>query len=74
MGKFYQEVISGALAKLRPPLNGVDPRHVEAYMLLRFSTLDHLSRMDYDREVPECAAASLTDPEGSERLARSYGL
>jgi hypothetical protein len=54
---------------------GVDPRHVEAYMRLEHSTLDGLSRQQWQSEVAlavECVKAD--GPDNAEACARSYGL
>ncbi len=52
-----------------------DPRHIEAYMRLKYSTLDGLSKDEFEREVAiasECVR--LGGKPMAERLARSYGL
>lgn len=54
---------------------GYDPRHVEGYMRLQYSTLDHLDRATFRREVK--IARQCIDEGGVERAesnARSYGL
>ena len=54
---------------------GIDPRHVEGWMRLEHSTLDHLDRHSFDAEV--AMAIALIDHAGADRsesLARSYGL
>lgn len=54
---------------------GIDPRHVEAWMRLKFSTLDGLGAADFRQEVREALQVmSAADPGQSERLALSYGL
>lgn len=52
-----------------------DPRHIEAYVRLQYSTLDHLDRATLALEA-EIAAECVTvgGIEAAERLAQSYGL
>jgi hypothetical protein len=57
------------IAELYPD---VEPRHVEAWMRLEFSTLDHL-QFTVDLLAPYVAMAR-DFPRDSENLARSYGL
>lgn len=54
---------------------GYDPRHIEGYMRLQFSTLDHLDAETFAREV-EIAAGCIEvgGVEMAERNARTYGL
>lgn len=56
----------------------IDPRHVEAYMRLKFGTLDGLSRQQFLEEVIEAERDILTarkiDADMPEQLAQSYGL
>ena len=51
-----------------------DPRHIEAYMRVKYSTLDGLSADEFDREV---RLAGLCVEEGgralAERIASSFG-
>jgi len=64
---------SAQIAAIIP--SGIDPRHVEAYMRLEYSTLDHLSRTAFVREVHiavNCMVAA--GRAASERLAQSFGL
>lgn len=52
-----------------------DPRHIEAYMRLQYSTLDHLDRATFRREAK--IAAACVDEGGvemAEANAKSYGL
>lgn len=52
-----------------------DPRHVEAFMRLEHSTLDHLSRADFEHEVIVCCDCIMQcGPEQAEACARSFGL
>lgn len=52
-----------------------DPRHIEGFMRLQYSTLDHLDKATFRREV-QIAAACIDEGgvEGAEQLAQSYGL
>jgi pyrroloquinoline quinone (PQQ) biosynthesis protein C len=52
-----------------------NPNHIEAWMRLKYGTLDHLSREEFQEEVQvavECIA-KWSDSD-NETLARSYGL
>lgn len=70
----YQESIRRDLQSTRDlRLMTVDPRHVEAYMRLTYSTLDGLSRVAFRAEAISCAETVLLDPE-AEELALSYAL
>lgn len=52
-----------------------DPRHVEAYMRLEHSTLDHLPRERFGAEVRIAVACIRhAGPEMAERCARSFGM
>lgn len=66
----YQAIIHGFLAG-----RDYDPRHIEAFMRLTYSTLDHLPRETFAEEVE---LGILTIEEGgkeqAETLAQSYGL
>lgn len=52
-----------------------DPRHIEAYVRLEHSTLDHLNR-DTLREEAQVAAdcIDICGKKAAEELAESYGL
>lgn len=54
---------------------GYDPRHIEAYMRIQYSTLDHLDRATFRREA-KIAAACIDEGgvEMAEATAKSYGL
>lgn len=54
---------------------GYDPRHIEAYIRLEYSTLSHLSRATLRREVA-IAKACIDEggKEEAEQCARSFGL
>jgi hypothetical protein len=56
-------------------LTSYDPRHVEAWMRLKYGTLDHLTGAQFESEV--CIANACIAEAGeteSEALAVSYGL
>ena len=52
-----------------------DPRHIEAFMRLQYSTLDHLDAETFAYEV-DLAVACIQEAgvEAAERAARSFGL
>ncbi len=59
-----------SIAEIRPDL---DPMAIEDWLVIKFRTLDHLSREDFEREVHEAAelvqrygANWCADPHGSE--------
>lgn len=68
----YHTII--ALSLVRQHLGPVDPRLIEGWMRVQYSTLDHLDRATFDREVALAAACVNADGAGSEQLATSYGL
>jgi hypothetical protein len=70
---YYQQQIAETLARTGR-LNAADPRHVEAYMRLEFSTLDHLGGAAWTRAVSEALDCVEADPAMAERLAQSEGL
>ena len=53
---------------------GIDPRHLEAYIRLQYSTLGHLSWADIKREVKIALGCISHDPTQAESLAVSFGL
>lgn len=58
-----------------PAAQGVDPRHVEGYMRLQHSTLSHLSKSEFNREVRvSVACVREGGTEAAERNAQSFGL
>jgi len=62
---------------IREQLDGrdYDPRHVEAYMLLQYGTLDHLDRETFNREVEICIECIEMDGTiNAENLAKTYYL
>lgn len=65
----YQDEI----AKLVP--HGIDPRHIEAYMRVQYSTLDHLDSYTFKREVKLCVeCVRVGGLEAAEAAAQSFGL
>jgi hypothetical protein len=69
----YQDRIREQIA--RKGHIGIDPRHVEAYMRLMYSTLDHLSESEFNREVQigiECVRED--GIVNAEQCAQSFGL
>lgn len=66
---YYQKMIQ----RLSP--EAVDPRHIEAFMRLRYSTLDGLDSKTFKIEVMQCANTVIEmGYEGAEKLAKSYSL
>ena len=52
-----------------------DPRHIEGYMRLQYSTLDHLSLEDFKREIDICISCiDLGGIVNAENNALSFGL
>ena len=52
-----------------------DPRHIEGYMRLQYSTLDHLDKATFRREVRiACGCVDEGGVQMAERNAKSYGL
>lgn len=63
------------IAALLNPSEGIDPRHVEAYMRVEHSTLDRLSPRQFAAEVVlarECVREGGIDM--AERVACSFGI
>jgi hypothetical protein len=61
--------------RIRALAPGYDPRHIEGYVRLQYSTLDHLDAETFAREVE--IAVACVDAEGpdiAERNARTFGL
>ena len=70
----YHEMIRNELAK-QGFIGKYDPRHIEAYMRLENSTLDHLSGRQFAREVALCVACvDEGGTDAAERNARSFGI
>jgi hypothetical protein len=75
---YYATIITEQLGKLARPYPvpfWAESKHVEAYMRCKYSTLDHLDRKTFNREI-KLAAKGLSDlgQEQADDLARSYGL
>lgn len=69
----YQKTIQRIL-KVMNRLD-IDPRHIEGYMRLQYSTLDHLSLQTFIDETKLCIGCIDYDgKENAERNALSYGL
>lgn len=51
-----------------------DPKQVECFMRLAYSTLDGLSRQQFRREVDLACQCIDADPEMARRLVASYGM
>lgn len=69
----YIDIISKFLNSKR--LTDIDPRWVEAYLRLKYDTLDHLSKEEIQAEIPGIAKTILSVGKGAaENLAKSYGL
>lgn len=69
----YNKAIKKVLDDLH--LGTFNPNQVEGYMRLQYSTLDHLSREEFRRQVEiavECI--QLVGEEAAEKNARSFGL
>ena len=69
----YQQFIREESAKMG--FIGYDPRHIEAYIRLQYSTLDGLSRPEFLREIKigiDCIKAD--GKENAEKCAVSFGL
>jgi hypothetical protein len=61
--------------RIRALAPGYDPRHVEGYMRLQFSTLDHLDAATFAHEVGIAVGCiEVGGVDMAERNARSYGL
>ena len=70
----YADFIRETLAK-QGHIGQYDPRHIEAYMRLEHSTLDGLSKQQFDAEVAmavQCVDAGGT--QEADALAESFGL
>lgn len=69
----YQKTIANILEM--QGRKDIDPRHIEAYMRLQYSTLDHLSYSDFFKECKICTECIDYDgKENTEKLAKSYAL
>ena len=69
----YQKMISEIKA-LQGNID-IDSRHIEAYMRVQYSTLDHLSPTLFEKEVHICSeCVKESNYAESEKLAISFGL
>ena len=69
----YQQAIAQYLSKRG--VIGVDPRHIEGFMRLQYSTLSHLDERTFNKEIRigiECIKEGGKD--AAERNAKSFGL
>ena len=70
----YDATIREALARIGL-VGAFDPRHIEAYMRTGHSTLDGLSRSEFDAEVELCVGCIIEGGvDEAEDAARSHGL
>lgn len=70
----YQKIIREELAK-NGYIGKYDPRHIEGYMRLQYSTLDHLSISDFRREIKICRQCiDVGGITAAEENAVSFGL
>ena len=70
---YYQRAIADYLDK--KGVEGCDPRWIEGYMRLQYSTLGHLDARTFNREIRlgvACVQEGGTD--AAERNAQSFGL
>lgn len=69
----YQKTIANILEM--QGRKDIDPRHIEGYMRLQYSTLDHLSYSEFFKECKLCAECIDYDGiKNAEKNAKSYGL
>ena len=70
---YYQKEIAAYMTKRG--IAGFDPRHIEGFMLLQYSTLSHLDARTFNKEIRigiECIKEGGKD--AAERNAKSFGL
>ncbi len=72
MKSLYYQQIRNQIAKQGKI--GIDPRHVESFMRLEHSTLDGLSKTQFNNEVSIGIECTEYDKDGAERCAQSFGL
>ena len=73
MQTYYQKAIAERLAKIK--VEGIDPRHIEGFMRLQYSTLSHLDSRTFNREVKlGVACVREGGKDAAERNAVSFGL
>lgn len=68
----YQNLIRQILVRMGH--GNVDPRHVEAYLRLKFRNLDGLSKESFAEEIPEIVDEIRKNPRAAEEIADSYWL
>ena len=68
----YPERIRDVIANTQ--WKDADPRVVECFMRLQYSTLDHLDRETFAAEAILGAQITIEHPESAKSLAQSYGL
>lgn len=59
---------------IEPLARGHDPRQIEAFMRCEHGTLDRLTPAKFRAEVNLAIQCIMADPDGAERLAKSYGF
>lgn len=70
---YYQKAIADYMTK--HGISGFDPRHIEGFMLLQYSTLSHLSTRTFNKEIKiGIACIQEGGKEAAERNAKSFGL
>lgn len=70
-----QTPYTARISALLNPIEGIDPRHIEAYMRVEHTTLDGLNPRRFAAEV--CLARQCVREGGrdmAERIAQSFGL
>ncbi len=73
MATFYQQLIIATLSKCKR--TEIDPRHIEGFMRIAHSTLDHLSKTEFVKEVLiSVSCVDYAGAEQSESCAVSFGL
>ena len=67
---YYQTIIAKS-----KHAQGFDPRHIEGYMRLQYSTLGNLDNRTFNREIRLCVACIKEGGiDAAERNAKSFGL
>lgn len=70
----YQEQIRDELTR-KGYVGMYDPRHIEAFMRLQYSTLDHLSKQIFNKEIELCRqCVNIGGSDNAEFCAQSFGL
>lgn len=70
----YTTVIRELLDELPVRYRSIDPRHIEGFIRLKYSTLDHLSSDDFRADLRIAADCTIECVELAEDNARSFGL